>query len=175
MQEQYRHEIDNIHAPKDLIAKTRRKMQLETQSMKKKRKKPMWISMAVAACACITVLGGYIYIGKMRNNIDVQIVSFREMSEWNTGLSLGVKQDIEKEKKQKIEWEELDEKDEILKEILKVKPSKVRGKNIYICKEKGMDKYYAVYKDKGKYVYVYGENISEKKFFAFLKKSCNLF
>lgn len=175
MQEQYRHEIDNIHAPKDLITKTRREMQQEKQTTKKKRKKPVWFTIAVAACACITVLGGYIYIGRVRNSIHVQVVSFREMSEWNTGISLGTIQDSNNEKKQKIELQELDEKDEILKEILKVKPSKIHGKKIYICKEKEKNKYYAVYKEKEQYFCISGENISEKKFFLFLKKSCNLF
>ena len=78
MQEQYRREIDNIHAPKDLIEKTRKQMRAEMKQEKKKSRKPIWIGTVAAACVCITVLGGYIYIGKVRNNIEVQTVAFRK-------------------------------------------------------------------------------------------------
>lgn len=87
MQEQYRREIDNIHAPKDLIERTRQQMEAEVKQTKKKPKKPIWIGTAVAACICITVLGGYFYIGKIRTNIDIQNVSFEETSDWETGVS----------------------------------------------------------------------------------------
>ena len=35
MQEQYRREIDNIHAPKDLIERTRQQMEAEVKQTKK--------------------------------------------------------------------------------------------------------------------------------------------
>lgn len=102
MREQYRHEIDNIHAPKDLIERTRQQIQTETRK-KKKAKRHIWIGTAVAACVCITILGGYIYVGKIQNNVEVQTVVFRESSDWETGLSLGGKQDVEDKQTTKIE------------------------------------------------------------------------
>ena len=157
MQEQYRREIDNIHAPKDLIEKTRKQMRAEMKQEKKKSRKT------------ITVLGGYIYIGKVRNNIEVQTVAFQEVSDWETGLSLGGKQDS-LEESEKIKCEELHGKEEIPEEVFKVKPSKIHGKSIYICKEKGTDNYYAAYEKGENYFYIYGRNVTEKEFLTFLKK-----
>lgn len=170
MQEQYRREIDNIHAPKDLIERTRKQMEAEVKQTKKKPKKPIWIGTAVAACICITVLGGYFYIGKIRTNIDIQNVSFEETSDWETGFSLGGRQDGESGKTTKIEWEELEGKEDIPEAVLKVKPSKIHGKSIYICKEKGTDNYYAAYEKGDNYFYIYGKNITEKEFLTFLEK-----
>lgn len=169
MREQYRHEIDNIHAPKDLIERTRQQIQTETRK-KKKAKRHIWIGTAVAACVCITILGGYIYVGKIQNNVEVQTVVFRESSDWETGLSLGGKQDVEDKQTTKIEWEELDGKENIPEEVLKAKPSRIDGKNIYICKEKGTDNYHAAYEEKENYFYVYGKNVTEKEFLIFLRK-----
>ena len=169
MQEQYRREIDNIHAPKDLIEKTRKQMRAEMKQEKKKSRKTIWIGTVAATCVCITVLGGYIYIGKVRNNIEVQTVAFQEVSDWETGLSLGGKQDS-LEESEKIKCEELHGKEEIPEEVFKVKPSKIHGKSIYICKEKGTDNYYAAYEKGENYFYIYGRNVTEKEFLTFLKK-----
>lgn len=169
MREQYRHEIDNIHAPKDLIERTRQQIQTET-GKKKRTKKSIWIGTAIAACICITVLGGYIYVGKIQNNIDVQTVVLRTSTDWETGFSLAGKQDAQEKQTTKIEWEELKGKEEVPEEVLKVKPSRISGKSIHICKEKGTDNYYAAYEEKGKYFYIYGKNMTEKEFLIFLKK-----
>lgn len=170
MQEQYRREIDNIHAPKDLIERTKRQMQAERKQTEKKAKQPIWIGTAVAACICIAILGGYIYVGKIRNNIDIGTVAFHKTSDWETGFSLGGKENMQEEKAAKIEWEQLEKKEDIPKEILKTKPSKIHGKSVYICKEKGTNNYHAAYKDKEGYFYIYGKNVSEKEFILFLKK-----
>lgn len=170
MQEQYRREIDNIHAPQDLIERTKKQMQAEMKRTEKKAKKPMWIETAVAACICITILGGYIYVGKVRNDVEVGTVAFHEISDWETGLSFGGKENSKDRETTKIEWEELEKKEDIPKEVLKVKPSKVHGKSVYICKEKGTDNYHAAYKEEDTYFYIYGKNVPEKEFLEFLKK-----
>lgn len=61
-------------------------------------------------------------------------------------------------------------KEDIPEAVLKVKPSKIHGKSIYICKEKGRDNYYAAYEKGDNYFYIYGKNITEKEFLTFLEK-----
>ncbi len=171
MQEQYKSANDKIHAPQELLEKTRKQMRKE-----KSKRKVFYIvrNGAAVACLCLAILGTWRFAARDKVYVEeIQVAS----AQWNIERNLG-KTDTDKtgenskdsEKTEgNIELHTGEEKDIAPRELWDIKPSKVNGCEVHIGKT-GESKWFAAYKKEGKYCYLKGEDISYEDFLAYLKK-----
>ena len=171
MQEQYKSANDRIHAPQELLEKTRKQMQKE-----KNRRKMFYIvrNGAAAACLCLAVLGAWRFAARDKIYVEeIQVAS----AQWNIDKNLGKVNGSETGERTKdsekteenVELYTGEEKDIAPQELWDIKSSKVNGCEVHIGKD-GESKWFAAYKKEGSYCYLKGENISYEDFLAYLKK-----
>lgn len=184
---QYRREADEIHAPKELIERTRAAMQAEERRLAEETKLESipkniyrWRRYAAAACVGLFILGGYAgYRYRADNFIHVQQIAAlehhtgEEDNEWNIGMSLGhadhtQEKDDSTEKIQVISGED---RSIVPEELWKVDKSRIKGIDLYIGHVEEEDMYCAAWEYEGIYYYAESKNVEENDFLSDLKKN----
>ena len=170
MQEQYKNANDKIHAPQELLERTRTQIRAE-----KNRRRTVCIVRygAAAACFCLVAIGAWQFTTRDKIYIEeVQIAA----AEWTAGKNFGKAEKNDREQSAQetsdinIEFLAGDSKDVAPQEVWELKTSKINGTEVHIGRE-GATKWFAAYEKEGDYYYVKGEGISEKEFLAYLQKN----
>lgn len=177
MKNEYKLDMDQIHAPQDLVASTKKAMKEEEVRLAEEKKVSSnvknniytWRNVAIAASVCLVMLSGGIGYYKVNNHIVVNSAVIQESNNLETGISLG-KIDMEDEM-DNIKVEQFDEKTELLNKLWETTPSKIKGSTVYIVQGEDTDSYYGAYKKGEQYYLVTAKSISKEKFIAYLKKN----
>jgi hypothetical protein len=176
MKNKYKNDIDQIHAPQDLIASTKKAMKEEEEKLTKEKKNSIkirsnvyaWRNIAIAASVCLVILSGTVGYYKVNNHIVVNPVVFEESNDLEIGISLG-KIDMDDETDY-VKVEQFDEKNNLINNMWKTSSSKIKGTKVYITQGEAPDSYYATYKMGENYYLVTGKEISLKKFLNYVKE-----
>ena len=190
---QYRREADEIHAPKELVERTRAAMLAEEKRMAEeelaeeaKPQKNMskkiyrWRKYAVAACVGLFILGGYAgYRYRADNFVHVQQLAALEQhtneegSKWNIGMSLGhVENTQEKDdRSEKMKVISGEDRSIVPEGLWEVEKSRIKGLDLYIGYVEKEKMYYAAWEYEGIYYYAEAGNMEENDFLDYLKKN----
>lgn len=189
---QYKREADKIHAPQDLIERTRAAMQAEEAKFEKKQRRHFgkdkrvsgkthrWIGYVAAACIGLLVVAGY---GGYRYRTD-DVIRIQELAafektggSWELGMSLGQKGTV-LEKESEGEYDggrfhisSVKDRGAVPKELWKTEKSRIKGVDAYIGYVKEESAYYAVWEEEDIYYIASAEGMTEKSFLKNLKKS----
>lgn len=157
----FKKEIEKIHAPKELVERTKARVKDAQRSQRNR----IWIqrSSIITAAVVLVGLSSYIYIDS-QTSIQVETISKNSMDlDANLG---GVGNDL---KKEKIIVKEYQDSSDIPGFILAVEPSKVNGIDVYIGKDK-KEVYYAYYEKDQWFYFVEARNVSEEEFLSHIKE-----
>ena len=162
MTEQYKNQIDKIHAPETLIIKTQEKIS------QRKRMRKMWRGVSVAA-VLVFFLGIAFWYGQ-RNYTSVNVQQLAFENDIKAGINAGVKDQTESD----ISSEEYlavgDNLHKAKKIMEQITPSIIKGQEVYVGYEAKTATFYAVHQQDGKTYLIANDEKTEEKFISFLKK-----
>ena len=159
MEEKYRNQMNQVHAPKELIERTKRNIR------KKKRMSILTTSFVAAAMLVCGIAIGIAYRSQM-TRIHIYPVQFETRIE--LGLSLGVIS-VEDKKEESNIVEKKSEKEKARKIMEEIPASTIKGNEVYIGFDEKKEIYYAVYEKEGNLYMIEEKEMSEKEFVELLK------
>lgn len=172
----YREETQRLHAPRELVERTRTAMQEETVRLEREKRKKMhrWGAYAAAACICIAALGGYGGYRYHADNFTVisEIEAAEQEDSWEAGLSLGKSaeepEEDEHRQEEKVTAVSGEERGIAPEALWEVPVSRIRGQEVYIGRDKGT--YYAAWEKEGKFWFVHTDEMKKEEFLKYLKE-----
>lgn len=170
MNREYKRIVEQQKAPEELIEKTRKKMK---QLQRKKKMKRYTVVLASAACLGIVCIAGI----QMANRSSAGIYEKLEAEEikeeeFETGFLLG-KGFLKEEKNYESAFHVMKYKniEEVPEKVWRLKEQEIRGKQIRFGYYEKEGTYCALCKTDNVYVYITGENVTEKEMKKFLEKN----
>lgn len=170
MKEAYKNDIDKIHAPEDLIDRTKKAVRLKEaesgdkkqESVKPKNHFVTWKKFAIAACVCLVIFSGSVVTYKRNNYIVVNPSVVEATHTLDTKISFG-KIDMDSNQDE-IKIQKFRKKTELIRKIWGTSPSKIHGIEVYIVRGEEKNSYYSAYKKGNKFYLAYGKNMKQKEF-----------
>lgn len=168
MESQYKEELANIYAPKELIQRTEQLMKVQKKAPKKK-KGSFAVLVACAAVVCLSVYG----YQDFRSNNHIEI---KEIGQSSAGMTLDKNLGVHQNKgdtvvKDGYRIEASYNKSIVPNELWEIETSKIKGHTVRIGMQKDEAVYCVVFKLAGKYYYIEKEGGNQKELIHFLKKN----
>ena len=174
----YKKEAEQIHAPAELVERTRAALRMEEADLENKKKKRIhkWGVYAAAACISIAVLGvygGYKY--RVDNFVEISEIKVADRTDsWQTGISLGQRTESFEDdgsRQEKVTVVSGTDRSAVPEALWEIPASRINKTDVYIGYDEQKGIYYAAWEKEGICWLAYAGEMKKKDFLKYLKET----